>query len=573
MINLKSKLKKRERSSLPLKLTIGGITSAIAMIPNVYFANTSINQTDVKRITQQYQESETDFDYDGLLNKEEERIGTNPEDLDSDGDGIDDMTELDQGTNPKINDPGFFIALNKKYLILSKGSESINQKTIDKEETQDNISSSGKIGLDISSAPKAHVELGGGYENVEKQSTQVETSYSESIDEYILNFSITYYNRLDEDIEIEKIEISPEYDGRPFHQTITIEENIKIASVENNPRMKQIKNYAIPIPKDVFEWVLQNPDGLEFNLNYSIKNNNNYTKAINDGERKCGKVVLYDEDGKAIDSIFIYGADDALRSIRDVLNEKYDIKTQDYQTMLDGKEIMILENNKDITNEIEKGYDNNKEYHIVRGSKALEQRILELFNRNPSFAIEADVIGNEVSERISAKIKDYIVVQGITDSKEREYKVIDNKNAIERVVYSDLTRDFVVDFANRLLNPNKKIGDFLALNDEAFYIDDILRIPAKDKDHIAILGRYFSEDVQGETRIYELYSFDKKSFEKRIYYNENLYIEEIAIPEGDMLNELDSRILFIAHRKDNNKKAIYGIDELGNINKIIDISN
>ncbi|MDI3473935.1 MAG: hypothetical protein PWR30_258 [Candidatus Woesearchaeota archaeon] len=573
MINLKSKLKKRERSSLPLKLTIGGITSAIAMIPNVYFANTSINQTDVKRITQQYQESETDFDYDGLLNKEEERIGTNPEDLDSDGDGIDDMTELDQGTNPKINDPGFFIALNKKYLILSKGSESINQKTIDKEETQDNISSSGKIGLDISSAPKAHVELGGGYENVEKQSTQVETSYSESIDEYILNFSITYYNRLDEDIEIEKIEISPEYDGRPFHQTITIEENIKIASVENNPRMKQIKNYAIPIPKDVFEWVLQNPDGLEFNLNYSIKNNNNYTKAINDGERKCGKVVLYDEDGKAIDSIFIYGANDALRSIRDVLNEKYDIKTQDYQTMLDGKEIMILENNKDITNEIENGYDNNKEYHIVQGSKALEQRILELFNRNPSFAIEADVIGNEVSERISAKIKDYIVVQSITDSKEREYKVIDNKNAIERVVYSDLTRDFVVDFANRLLNPNKKIGDFLALNDEAFYIDDILRIPAKDKDHIAILGRYFSEDVQGETRIYELYSFDKKSFEKRIYYNENLYIEEIAIPEGDMLNELDSRILFIAHRKDNNKKAIYGIDELGNINKIIDISN
>jgi|GEM_PF-5980080 len=572
MKNKESGLKKQERSSLPLKLAIGGIASAIAMIPNVYFANSSITQTEIKNMTQQYQE-EIDFDKDGLSNNEENRIGTNPKDMDSDGDGIDDMTELDQGTNPKINDAGFFMALNKKYLILSKGSESINQKTTDKEETQDNISSSGKIGLNIASAPKVHMEIGGGYENVEKQSTQVETSYSESIDEYLLNFSITYYNRLNQDIEIEKLEISPEYEGRPFHQTITLEENIKIASVENNPKMKQIKNYAIPIPKDVFEWILQNPDELEFNINYSIKNDNNYTKAINDGERKCGKVVLYDEDGKAIDSVFIYGADDALRSVRDVLKENYKITTQEHIAMLDGKEVMILENNKDITNEIEKGYDNNKEYHIIQGRKALEQRILELFNRDPSFAIEADVLGNDVNERILAKIKDYVVVQSITDSKERKYKVMDKKDAKETTINSDLFSNFIFDLVYNAFNPNKKIDDFLVFKEEALYIDDILRIPAKDKDHIAILGRYFSEDVQGEPRIYELYSFDRNNFSKRIYYNENLYIEDIAIPEGDILNELDSRILFIAHRKDNNKKAIYGIDELGNINKIIDVSN
>lgn len=47
---------------------------------------------------------ELDDDEDGVLNGEEEALGTDPSNADSDGDGIGDGEELDAGTDPTLSD-------------------------------------------------------------------------------------------------------------------------------------------------------------------------------------------------------------------------------------------------------------------------------------------------------------------------------------------------------------------------------------------------------------------------------------------------------------------------------------
>ncbi len=59
-----------------------------------------------------------DFDRDGLSNAEEEAIGTNPKEADSDNDGYSDGVEVESGYNPLIPAPGDRIIKERKPTIV-----------------------------------------------------------------------------------------------------------------------------------------------------------------------------------------------------------------------------------------------------------------------------------------------------------------------------------------------------------------------------------------------------------------------------------------------------------------------
>jgi len=574
-----------QKSAIGRKATIGAILASLALLPRVYFANSmpiSEEKVETHHAVYIYPQNKSpiecptdDFDKDGLSNQDEITLGTNPLDQDSDGDSIDDLAEIEQGSNPKVNEPEFFIVLNKKYLILPRISESVSQKTTNEAETSSRESLSGMFGLEVSNKPKIEGQIGSETDKTGTQSTQIENSYSKSIEDYVLNFSITFHNNLPKDIDVENIIISPSYKGQPFHQTTQLENNFEVKSVNENPKKKIVKNYAISIPKEVFEWIKEEPEGLELNLFYTLKNDDPAKTAINNGERKCGKVVLYDRQGKAIESIFIYGPENFPRSIKDVLGEKYHLEYQNNTLLHNGEEIRIFENGQEIT-DLQKNYHNDKEYHIIPSDDTLKERVLMLFNRYPSTAIETDIIGNDLKERISANLKDSIEVESLGDFKEREYRVLENNNKLfcNPWILAMSSVMSGVPIAARYI-AGKVIMDFFFGKDETFYIDDITYIPNDEsKDHIVLLGRYFSPEKKGETRIYELYSFGNNNTMKReAYFDEGIYIEKIAIPGREISEELKSKILFIGHEKEQGNKGVYGINYYGEISKIFDIED
>ena len=60
-----------------------------------------------------------DFDRDGLSNAEEEILGTNAKQMDTDGDGYSDGVEIESGYNPLVPAPGDRIMKNKEPIVIS----------------------------------------------------------------------------------------------------------------------------------------------------------------------------------------------------------------------------------------------------------------------------------------------------------------------------------------------------------------------------------------------------------------------------------------------------------------------
>lgn len=83
------------------KLVIGGLV-AVLVISAVAVLGTGsgdelLGRVSVKRSNQQ------DLDHDGLTNQQEANIGTDPLDSDTDGDGVNDGTEIEQRRHPLLN--------------------------------------------------------------------------------------------------------------------------------------------------------------------------------------------------------------------------------------------------------------------------------------------------------------------------------------------------------------------------------------------------------------------------------------------------------------------------------------
>jgi hypothetical protein len=582
-------LKKKPARWLNNAMKCGVITSLI-IAPQTLVANQPANQSKTLSFPKESQTKQVlyicpkdiepteflkeDWDKDGLSNEEEFMLGTNYKNPDSDGDGIVDGEELEKGSNPKINNPNFFIALNSRFTIFPHASENISESTTEQAGISTKKSISGSFGGEISNKPKMQAEAGLEKEISGVESTAVEKSHSQSIKDYILTFSLTFYNNLPEDITLDKIMISPEYNGHPFSSTLCLEENFQVESKDKNPQKYFVKNYSLSIPKQVYELIENNPKGLDLNLFYLLGESNGFQEPINMGERNCGKVVLYDNEGKAIDSVFIFGEEDIGRSIKEVLEEKYKpLSYENSKLMLKGEEIRVYENNKDITPFLEERFDNEKEYHIVPFNNTLRERVLALFNRKPATSIEADLIGNGLDERVSAKLKDIIRVEGLGSIKEREYNILDNNNLpLNPLVLALNSTPFMPSFG--LYMAGNLIMDTFFGEKESFYIDDMTTISyPNQKDHLVVLGRYFSPEKQGETRIYELHTFNDREFRKECYYKEGLNIEDFAIPGDKLSEELDSKILFIGYQENDNTRAVYGISPSGEISKKVGLED
>ncbi len=67
-----------------------------------YFVKNSADAN--ARVKEKLEEDNKDTDKDGLKDKEEKKLGTDPKKADTDGDGIKDKNEVDAGTNPKKKD-------------------------------------------------------------------------------------------------------------------------------------------------------------------------------------------------------------------------------------------------------------------------------------------------------------------------------------------------------------------------------------------------------------------------------------------------------------------------------------
>ncbi len=67
-----------------------------------YFVKNSADAN--ARVKEKLEEDNKDTDKDGLKDKEEKKLGTDPKKADTDGDGIKDKAEVDAGTNPKKKD-------------------------------------------------------------------------------------------------------------------------------------------------------------------------------------------------------------------------------------------------------------------------------------------------------------------------------------------------------------------------------------------------------------------------------------------------------------------------------------
>jgi len=77
------------------------------------------------------QNAQADPDKDGLTNKEEYDLGTNPKNKDTDSDGVDDKTERDQGSNPldpndSVSPPAGTVPVNFRF--GDPGSSSVSEK-------------------------------------------------------------------------------------------------------------------------------------------------------------------------------------------------------------------------------------------------------------------------------------------------------------------------------------------------------------------------------------------------------------------------------------------------------------